>query len=322
MIKATYEQLINKISRSSGLNREEIERRVEAKIAKLSNLISKEGALQVVAAELGISFDNQKVKINELLVGMRKISIVGKILKVFPIRAFKTKTAESKVISLLLGDETGTVRVVLWDTNHIALFEEGKLHENSVIEIKNGSVRGTDTKEVHVGSMGEVNESSEKIENVIEKETLISKSIAQLHENERARIRGTVVQVFEPPRFFFVCPECKSRVNKENGQFSCTKQHKVDIPVERALINLVIDDGSGNMRVICFSDAIKKLFDCEEERLKDPKFFSEQKKELMGSELFFTGRVRKNKLFDVLEFIAQDLNSANVDEVISELEQK
>jgi len=320
MIKATYEQLINKISRSSGLNRDEIERRVEAKIAKLSNLISKEGALQVVAAELGISFDNQKVKINELLVGMRKISVIGKILKVFPIRAFKTKTAESKVISLLLGDETGTVRVVLWDTNHIALFEEGKLHENSVIEIKNGSVRGTDTKEIHVGSMGEINESSEKIENVIEKETIISRSIAQLHENERARIRGTVVQGFEP-RFFFVCPECKSRVNKENEQFLCAK-HGAVIPLERALLSLVIDDGSGNMRVICFSDAIKKLFDCEEERLKDPNFFLEQKKELMGSELFFTGRVRKNKLFDALEFIAQDLNSANVDEVISELEQK
>ena len=59
-----YPQLIERICKTSGLSREDVERRIEAKRAKLSGLISKEGAAQIVAADLGISFDKQKIKIN------------------------------------------------------------------------------------------------------------------------------------------------------------------------------------------------------------------------------------------------------------------
>ena len=57
MVDISYEKLIDKISKTSGLELTEIERRIEAKRAKLSGLISKEGAAQVIAAELGVSFD-------------------------------------------------------------------------------------------------------------------------------------------------------------------------------------------------------------------------------------------------------------------------
>ena len=63
MGEGNYENLLRKIANSSGLEKEEIERRVEAKRAKLSGLISKDGAAQVIAAELGISFDNEQLKI-------------------------------------------------------------------------------------------------------------------------------------------------------------------------------------------------------------------------------------------------------------------
>ena len=55
-----YHQLVDFISKNSGLSNEDIERRIEAKQAKLAGLISKEGAAQVVAAELNINFDKQK----------------------------------------------------------------------------------------------------------------------------------------------------------------------------------------------------------------------------------------------------------------------
>ena len=58
-----YAQLVERIARSSGLATDEVDRKIEAKRAKLSGLISKEGAAQIVAAELGVSFDNQRVKL-------------------------------------------------------------------------------------------------------------------------------------------------------------------------------------------------------------------------------------------------------------------
>ena len=59
-----YEKLIERISRTSGLEKEEIEKKVVAKQEKISGLISKEGAAQIVASELGISLDSEKSKID------------------------------------------------------------------------------------------------------------------------------------------------------------------------------------------------------------------------------------------------------------------
>ncbi len=82
MVQVAYEQLLERISRASELSVSDIERRVEAKRAKLSGLVSKEGAAQIVAAELGINFEKQKVKINELMSGKRA-NFSGKIIKLY-----------------------------------------------------------------------------------------------------------------------------------------------------------------------------------------------------------------------------------------------
>ena len=65
-----YQLLVERISKASGLPIEEIERKIEAKRAKLSGLVSKEGACQIIAAELGINFDKERMKISELVQGM------------------------------------------------------------------------------------------------------------------------------------------------------------------------------------------------------------------------------------------------------------
>ena len=59
MLQGNYDRILMKIANSSGLGKEEVERRIEAKRAKLSGLISDEGAAQVIAAELGINFENE-----------------------------------------------------------------------------------------------------------------------------------------------------------------------------------------------------------------------------------------------------------------------
>ncbi len=117
-MEGNYEKILKKIANSSGLEKEEIERRVEAKRAKLSGLISLDGAAQIVAAELGISFDNEILKLEELLPGMRKVHVIGKIINISSVRSFTTKKGdEGKVCNFLLADDTSNLKVVLWDTN-------------------------------------------------------------------------------------------------------------------------------------------------------------------------------------------------------------
>ena len=141
MVMKNYDLLIDRIAKSAGLERDEVIRKVEAKKAKLSGLISREGAAQIIAAELGISFEDQDLKVSELMAGLRKVNIVGKVMRLFPIREFEKNDRKGKVANFVLADETGSTRVVLWDVNHIALIEDGVIKEGDVVEIKNGSTR-------------------------------------------------------------------------------------------------------------------------------------------------------------------------------------
>ncbi len=318
MLSKNYNKLVERISRETGLDISEINRRVDAKRAKLSDLISPEGAAQVVAVELGINFDKPEVKINEILTGMRKITIKGKIIKQFPVRTFKTKHDESKVTSFVLADETGNVRCVLWDIGHIKLIEDGTIKEGSAVELKNASVRepGQDVIEVHLGSYGEIKPIELRLDNIITKQEINSTTIDKLIENREIKIRGVIVQMFEP-RFFYVCPECNRKVISENGQSICGKHGSV-IPKERMVISAVIDDGTGNIRASLFSESAEKLIG-EMSEAKNKDGFISKKQDILGSEYIFSGKAKKNMMYNNLDFVVEELEEANPDEIISEL---
>lgn len=313
MIQSNYERILEKISKTSGIGKDEIERRVEAKRAKLSGLISKEGAAQVVASELGISFENEKLKINELLPGMRKVNTIGKVINIFPVRTFKTKKGEeSKVVNFWIADETSNVKVVLWDTNHIGMIEQGKIAEGTVVEISNGSMRDN---EIHLGSFSEIKPSSEILEEVKTEKIFRKKNISDFKIGDNTSARAFILQVFEP-RFFYVCHECNKKAVQEGETFSCEKHGKI-IPEKRAVSNLVLDDGTDSIRAVLFHEALLKLGFSQ---LEDPGKFAEKKENFLGKEMLFTGNVRNNSFFNTKEFIIEDIKEAEPDSIIDELE--
>lgn len=315
MIRVGYEQLVERISKGAALTKEEVERRIDAKRAKLSGLISKEGAAQIIAAELGINFDKQKVKISELLSGMRKVSVKAKVIETYPVRTFKRDGAENKVATMLIADDTSSIRVVLWDTNHIKLIESNEIKNGSVVEIKDASVRAG---ELHLGSLSNIKLSDETMENVVVKENLEERSISEIMANENCILRAVIVQLFEP-RFFTVCPECSARLQQEGDKFLC-KTHNTVIPKYRVIAPLIIDDGTENIRAICFDEASRKLFDLDDtDKLKEAEFFLKKRDELLGREMWFSGRARQNKVFGNIEFIVSDINTVNVSELIKKL---
>jgi hypothetical protein len=312
-MEGNYERIIEKISKISGVEKEEIVRRIEAKRAKLSGLISKEGAAQVIAAELGISFDNEKLKIEELLPEMRKVNLVGKVMNVSPVRTFKTKKGDDgKVVNLFIADETSNIKVVLWDTNHIELIETGKITENTVIEIFNGSMRDN---ELHLGSFSELKLSSETINDVKTGKSFREKNILDLKNSDSAKIRGVIVQTFEP-RFFYVCPDCRKKVVQENGNFVCAEHGNV-AGEKRALFNVIIDDGTETIRAVAFHDALPGI---GLTNLENPPEVIQQRENLLGKELFFYGNVRSNKLYNTPEFIIEKVEDINLDNLINSFE--
>lgn len=321
MIKATYQQLVERIARLSGLGIDEIDRRVEAKRAKLSGLISVEGAAQVIAAELGISFEKQRFKIIDLLIGMKKVQVIGKVLQIFPVRKYVRAGHEGELATLRIADNTSSTRVVLWDTKHIVMVKEGIIKEGSVLEIKDADVRGTTVRELHLSSNASIELSSQEIKNVVTTESLPLKKLSELKAGERASARAHIVQAFQPI-FFSVCPECSMRISYEGEKALCPK-HGTIIPKTRVLVSFVIDDGTDNMRALAFNEATTKLFKIQEDeiqKLQESVFWLEKKQQLLGTELEFFGRVRRNVAYDRNEFVVDTMNDLDPEQLIKELQ--
>ena len=140
------------------------------------------------------------------------------------------------------------------------------------------------------------------------------KSILDLKQGETIGIRAFIVRVFEP-RFFTVCPSCGKKVS-EAGE--CEEHGKVS-GVKRALLSLVLDDGTETIRAVLFSEQIEKMMSKED---LEPEAFEGKRKELLGKEMFFSGQVRKNKIYDNTELFVQDSKDVEIDELIAKLEKK
>ncbi|MBM3233076.1 hypothetical protein FJZ18_02830 [Candidatus Pacearchaeota archaeon] len=307
-----YSKLVERVATASGLPVEEIERKVEAKRAKLSGLVSKEGACQIVASELGINFDKERIKISELVEGMKRANVLGKVFQVFPVRTYTKAGREGKVASFMIADEGGSVRIVLWDVNHISLVEQGKVQEGEVIEISHGSVRNG---ELHLSSFGDIKISKEQIAQVKVERNILVKSLKDARPGQSLKTRAVVVQVFDP-RYFEVCPECGKKVVEEE----CAVHGKVT-PQRRALLSIVLDDGTETMRAVLFSEQIKSL-GIDDETVFSLEKFAEYKKHLLGEEKVFSGTVKSNSLYNTIDFTIQGVEEVDPQTLIKELEAK
>ena len=94
------------------ISKEEFERRVEQKIGDCGDLVDEPTAAMMVVGELG----REHVKIRGLSAKSSLFSFFGKILDKTEPKEFDRADGEKGwVATLLLGDETGSTRVVLWD---------------------------------------------------------------------------------------------------------------------------------------------------------------------------------------------------------------
>jgi hypothetical protein len=305
-----YDALVGRISSSSGLAVEEIDRKVEAKRAKLSGLVSKEGAAQIVAAELGINFDKERMNISELVQGMKRANVLGKVIQVLPIREYNKNGRSGKIGRFVLADESSNTNVVLWDTNHIGLIEKGDITEGQVVEVSNANIRNG---ELHLSSFSDIKKSNEKIGDVVEGKVFAEKKILEVSDGDNLSLRAFVLQVFDP-RYFEVNVETGKKVTEED------RANGVKIQ-KRALLNLVLDDGSESIRTVLFGEQINKLGLTEEEVFSLEKF-GEKKEGLLGEEMIFIGKVRNNSFSGNLEMTVEDVQRVNTEELVKVLEAK
>jgi len=328
MINIPYEQIIERIQKKADISQEEINEKINQKMKQLSGLISKEGAAHIVANELGIKlFDafTGKLQIKNILAGLRSVETVGKVLQTYELREFTTNERQGKVASLVIGDETGTIRVVMWGDQADNI---KNINKDMILKIVGGYVRDNRGGiELHLNERSQLilNPPGESI-NIVKQNTAERKEISKLTESDNnAEILGTIVQIFDP-RFFPIDPETGRKVTENEGAFYLNDK-VIENPDYSYVLNLIVDDGTDNMRVVFFRDTMEKLINCNKEKIlgyKDnPETFEQVKSDLLGTLVKINGRVKKNLFFDKLEIVANDVSlNPNPDEEIKRLDEE
>jgi replication factor A1 len=81
-----------------------------------------------------LSEESRSLKIAELKPGMRRVDVKGRIVDIETPREVQTKFGPGQVASATLQDESGSVKVTLWNENI------SKVAVNDNVEIQNGYV--------------------------------------------------------------------------------------------------------------------------------------------------------------------------------------
>src|ERR1043165_2880445 len=109
------------LQKKSDINAEEIRELIEEKKRKVgAGYLTDQGALFLVAADIGVSLDRANKtenSIKDLFVGARDISTVGRILSIYPIRAFlkRDSNQETKNRVIIIYDKESNIKIKLWD---------------------------------------------------------------------------------------------------------------------------------------------------------------------------------------------------------------
>jgi ssDNA-binding replication factor A large subunit len=323
-VKFSLDEIIKEISRSSGLSEEDVKQKIEDKQMELSGLISPEGAAYIVGKELGVNLIKEsyerKLKIENILPGMKSVDICGRVIEINK-RGFEKEGKSKSVVNVLIGDETGIIRLSLWD-EEISIFENLGIHEGDVISVKNGyskenSLGNVELRLGRFGRLTKIEMDMPGIEEIKESfgtlRSIKRKQIYELNEGEYAEIRGCLVQIFKKGLFFEVCPKCEVRLEKVESGWKCKEHGRVE-PKYNLFLSGVVDDGTGNIHVVFFRELVEKVLEKDSETLRkmmEKNEISEIYQSQLGKELLIKGRVRKNELTNKMEIIADSVEIIN-----------
>ncbi len=328
----SLEDVIKKISEKSGTSADEIKKLIEEKQDELSGLVSKEGAMHIVARELGVSLlkkRERELKVCNLVPGLRAVDMTARIVRIMEPRQFEKNGKQGQVMNIILGDETGTVRMSMWN-DEVGLIKKLCLNEGDCIKLTGGYVKvdNMDNPELRIGK-GILEKSDAKIEaqkplqdtrpGSPDTGAMPAKrhAISEFREGAFEEARAALVQLFRRNPFYNVCPTCDARVTQKDSEWYCEEHGKVK-PKPQLVLSGVIDDGTDNIRVVFFREMAEKVFGKSTDELakiaeasNDPFAIYEHFRNL-GREFIIRGRVKKNAFTDSLELVANDVSDVDV----------
>ena len=321
------DQIIEKIVEETELDEDEIKEKIDDKMDEFEGLVSEEGAIHLVAKEAGVQLaesGDQALKVENIVPDMRKVNLRARVTNISDINTFERDDDEEdgKVRNMSLGDDTGTIRLTLWDDQtEIA----DKVDEGDAIGLS-GAYTVEDNQgnaELRLGDSAQVKMVDD--DEVPEVETggdMTDVSIREVRsKNAEYRVKGMVMDVYTSSPFYSTCPECGNTVREDDdGEYMCEEHGEVE-PDKALAISIVVDDGTGNTRVVLFRDRAREMLDIDEETEKNGDLEAVEKAaaKVIGNKIEIEGRARYNDYFGTLELIANSFNEIQTEEELEQM---
>ncbi|MFA0832909.1 MAG: OB-fold nucleic acid binding domain-containing protein [Methanobacterium formicicum] len=205
----------------------------------------------------------QTKKIHELVEGDRDVSLFGRVLSVAePTQFTKSDGSTGIVRSMEIADDSGVVRVSLWDDQANTSFKEGEAVkiENPRVNLRNNNI------ELSVGrttiiTKPEEDEASVPSLDEIEGKLYPSKNIGDIEEGDQSiKVSGEVVDIRGSKILFEMCPNCNKRVNWVDNAYICDIcGEEIKKPNMLMIISLMLEDDTGTISITFFRKAAEEV---------------------------------------------------------------
>ncbi|NWF96145.1 MAG: DUF2240 family protein, partial [Candidatus Thorarchaeota archaeon] len=187
----TLEEIIELILKHTKYERKDVLELIDAKREELGrDIVNDDSAAMIVAREHGIDLHQLKPKartrIEDITESTRSVVLTAKVVGVDRVRTFtRPDGSEGRVASMTVGDETGRIRIALWDEMAKAI-EEEEVKVGSIVQISGAYVKKglRDTLELNLGRMGRIRTvEDDEIDFDIEVPAAASTKLGELKEN-------------------------------------------------------------------------------------------------------------------------------------------
>src|SRR5450759_3883763 len=120
--------------------------------------VGKGGGIEHIEKDVNVNIKPHKI--NEIKAGMNGLNVLGNVLDIGKVRTFSRKDGTAgKVANITIGDDTGKIRVTLWD----AKAENPGVKVGEIVEVMNAYAREntfSNSTELQLGSGGGISKSS------------------------------------------------------------------------------------------------------------------------------------------------------------------
>ena len=199
--------------------------------------------------------------------------IVGRVIELNEIRNFDRDNGDTgSVRNIEIADDTGSIRVVLWDNDAKMDLEMGQ-----PLKLQNPrlSLDMDNRLQATVSGGTTVLEPSEKeLEDLPSQDELmesifVAKSIESLTEDDtNVHITATIKEVFPDKILLKKCPNCRESVEESEDEYICDNcGHTFDEPKYTLMIPTRVEDDTGEISVTFFGNLAEELIDMSQEEV-------------------------------------------------------